>query len=126
MLNERGFIYPLSLCIYLLFIQFLLLLYDVYQNKKAIEVEATHSIIQEYYFLSVIKEVENQLAHNEIASSKGIYSFINGEVHYTINSSSTQEYKIDYKLYHFNKKAVSGTSYFNKEQNRMVKWVEIN
>lgn len=111
---------------YLLFIQFLLLLYGVYENKKAIEVGSNYSLIQEYYFLSAIRDLENMLVSKEIPISKGIYTFLHGEVHYTINQSSPEGYKIEYKLYLLDNEAIHGTSYFNNEQNKMVKWVEIN
>ena len=124
--SEKGFIYPLSLCIYLLFIQFLILFFGIYINKRTIELESVNSIMQEYYFLSALVDIEDQLVHNESPSSTGVYAFVNGDVYYTIVQQSSVDYKIDYQLWLSGKKPISGTSYFNKEQNKMIKWVEIN
>lgn len=126
LLNEKGFFYPISLCIYLLVIQFLLLYFGVYLNKRGIEEEAISSLKQEYYFMSTLKDIENQLVSGVSPSLKGTYTYLHGDVSYVITQQSSVDYKIDYKLTLKENTSVSGTSYFNKTQNKMKKWVEIN
>ncbi|EOR21677.1 DNA transport platform protein [Niallia nealsonii AAU1] len=123
--NNKGFIYPLSLCVYILFIYFLFILYGIYVNKKGIEVSVKNSNMQEYYFLSSLKEIEHELSTEEHPELSGTKTFLHGNVFYTIEKNSRTTFKIDYQL---NMKAgikpIYAISYFDMEQNKMTKWIE--
>jgi len=123
--NNKGFIYPLSLCVFILFIHFLLILYGLYENKKGIEISVKNSNMQEYYFLTSLKDIEEQLVSQENFVLTGTKIFLHGQVFYTITKDTATTYKIDYKL---NLQGVSNqivaTSYFDMDQHKMTKWVE--
>lgn len=124
-MNNRGFIYPLSLCIYILFIHFLFVLYGIYENKKGIEISVKSSNMQEYYFLTSLKEIEVQLATQENPVLSGAKTFLNGQVFYTITQNSATTYKIDYRLnIQGGANQIVATSYYDNEQHKMTKWVE--
>ena len=123
--NNKGFIYPLSLCVYILFIYFLFILYGIYVNKKGIEVSVKNSNMQEYYFLSTLKEIEYELSTEEHPELSGTKTFLHGDVFYTIEKNSRTTFKIDYQLImKAGIKPIYAISYFDTEQNKMTKWIE--
>ncbi|MDR4314411.1 Uncharacterised protein [Niallia circulans] len=123
--NNKGFIYPLSLCVYILFIHFLFILYGIYVNKKGIDSGVKNSNIQEYYFLSSLKEIELDLSTKENPDLSGTKNFLHGNVFYTIEKNSRTTFKIDYQLkMQGGVKPIYAISYFDIEQNKMTKWVE--
>lgn len=123
--NNKGFIYPLSLCVYILFIHFLFVLYGIYVNKKGIDSGVKNSKIQEYYFLSSLKEIEHELSTNEHPDLSGTKTFLHGDVFYTMEKNSRTTFKIDYQLKMQDEiKPIYTISYFDMEQNKMTKWVE--
>ena len=76
--------------------------------------------------MCTLKDIENQLVSGVSPSLKGTYTYLHGDVSYVITQQSSVDYKIDYKLTLKENTSVGGTSYFNKTQNKMKKWVEIN
>ncbi|WP_400242348.1 competence type IV pilus minor pilin ComGG [Niallia sp. JL1B1071] len=123
--NNKGFIYPLSLCVYILFIHFLFVLYGLYENKKGIEISVNNNNMQEYYFLTSSKDVENQLATQDTPIIAGEKVFLHGQINYTITKNSATTYKIDYKLnLQGVKNQLVATSYYDNELHKMTKWVE--
>jgi hypothetical protein len=124
-MNNKGFIYPLSLCVFLLFIHFLFLLYGIYETKKGIEISVKSSNMQEYYFLTSLLYIEEQLATQENPVLSGQKVFLHGQVFYTITQNSATTFKIDYKLnLQGGINQVVATSYYDKEQHKMTNWVE--
>ena len=81
--------------------------------------------MQEYYFLSSLKEIEYELSTEVHPELSGTKTFLHGNVFYTIEKNSRTTFKIDYQL---NMKAgikpIYAISYFDMEQNKMTKWIE--
>jgi len=124
-MKNKGFIYPLSLCVYILFISFLFILYGLYEKKKGIEISVRNSNMQEYYFLSSLKEIEYELSTEEHPELAGTKTFLHGNVFYTIEKNSSTTFKIDYQLnMQAGIKPIYAVSYFDMEQNKMTKWIE--
>jgi len=121
---EGGFIYPITFCIFLLFMSVFAGMTDFYLNKKKIIEETKVQFRHDYYLMNAVKRMEQKIARQEITSPTGTYVYNYGTVQYTIQKYSETEERIDYLLTAAPNYQINGISYFNAQQHKMTKWVE--
>lgn len=124
--NEKGFIYPLTLCVYLLFISFFLMMVDLFINEKRLAIESQEVLKQDYYFMSVVKNVETILRQEGTTVSSGSFTFKNATVQYSISNDEADTIKINYVLIADPNYRIVGSSYFDTVSKKMTKWVDSN
>ncbi|GKU81168.1 competence type IV pilus minor pilin ComGG [Niallia sp. NCCP-28] len=122
--RESGFIYPVTFCVFLLFMVFFAGMTEFYITKKKILEETKAQYRNGYYLMNTVKDIEGKLADQEIEGKIGKYIYNHGAVQYTIQKYSEAEEKIDYVLTAEPNYQINAISYFNAEQHKMTKWVE--
>ena len=121
---QKGFIYPITLSVYLLVICFFLVITGIFINEKKTYKDSKLLLVQEYYFMSTVKELEGELQSDNYKLS-GEYRYRKGEVTYSIEQISDILLKVEYRLYADKADPIIAYSYFDREENRMTKWVEL-
>ncbi|MGP7816225.1 competence type IV pilus minor pilin ComGG [Niallia sp. 01092] len=124
--NEKGVIYPITFCIFILFILFFLVMIQLYVNKKHIFQETKAMYRQEYYFMSTVKDLEKKLSNGEEIPETGQYNYFNTTIDYTITKDSPTVEKVEYSLLAPPNYRLWALSYYDKEKKKMTKWVEVN
>lgn len=125
--NEKGFTYPLTFCILLLVSVLLSIQLEQYLSEKRFMRESELILKQEYYFLSSIKQAENQLRQmidDELPT--GVSHFSDGEVAYSTEKLTDSLFKVTFDLNMASLPVLSGFGYYDKEEGKMIKWIEKN
>ncbi|MEI2403802.1 competence type IV pilus minor pilin ComGG [Niallia taxi] len=119
---QRGFIYPVTLSIFLLFLSCFLVITSLFLTEKRMYHNSKELLVQEYYFMSSVKAVEKELQMGEYAQ-QGALQLKKGTVDYSIEQTTDTILKVEYRLRTKNVETV-GYSYFDRLENKMTKWVE--
>ncbi|MFE8702494.1 competence type IV pilus minor pilin ComGG [Cytobacillus sp. FJAT-54145] len=123
-MNERGFLYPFTLCVLLIFSTFLLVQSNLYLDEKRLLNEIEQMEKSRYYFLSSIKKMEFILAEESFENA-GHLLFRDGGVHYIIEEE-TDRFKITFNLTVGSNDNLMGIGYYDKVSKKMIKWIEKN
>lgn len=128
-MNERGFIYPVTLCLLLLFSTFLSIQFHQYISDKRFLKEIETFERNQFYFLQSIKRIEKNLNEiteetEEIQRFQGKFLYDNGVVTYTIEESGTNFVKVILRVRDESGSEVDGFGYYDKEFKQMVQWEE--
>lgn len=121
--NESGFTYPLTLITLVIFSLFLAYYCEQYVSEKQIFTLAEKLLKQEYYMKNALAEVEQQLQSGSYEMS-GVFFYKNGEIDYNISHYSEELLKITFQGKLTTMEKWSGESYYDKNSDKMVKWVE--
>ncbi|TRZ37602.1 hypothetical protein CEQ21_19345 [Niallia circulans] len=119
---QNGFIYPITLAIFLLVLSFFLVITSLFLTEKRIHHNSKELLVQEYYFMSSVKAVEKELQLDEYGQ-QGALPFEKGSVEYSIEQTTDTILKVEYRLRTKTVETV-GYSYFDRHENKMTKWVE--
>jgi competence protein ComGG len=122
-MNEKGFMYPVTLCILMLMSIFLTLHFNQYITEKKILKEVEQNERRHSYFLQSLKEVE-QLVREDNYAATGSLVFKEGIVFYSIESSKESLLQITFRYDSPQGKSTIGVAYFDKELGQMTKWIE--
>jgi hypothetical protein len=123
--NEKGFTFPLSLCMLLLISTFVVIYTQQYLNEKKFAHETETILKQEYYFLVAVRKLETQLQNDEPILNKGQYIMQKGRMDFTKEDLGTT-LKFNFSLTLSTGEKAIGIAYYNKIQRKMIKWVEKN
>ena len=125
--NQKGFTYPLTLCLLILLSTTLIIQIEQYITEKKMLNETETILKQDYYFLSTIEWLQSQLALSDPITPTGSLDYHDGQVSYTIVELSEKELEI--KLTVTMKRGnvvVVGSAFYDKGLGKIVKWNEIN
>lgn len=125
--NEKGFTYPLTFC-FILLISLLLTIYlEQFLAEKRLLKESIAILKQEYYFLSSVMNVENELwpVEEDIVLA-GVITYSDGQVEYRTESIAEGLLKVTFDLQLSGYPVVSGVGYYDREARKMIKWIEKN
>lgn len=123
--NEKGFTYPLSLCILTFFALFFLIGLDQYVAEKRFYKETETILVGEYYMLAAVKETENLLMNGQLPTS-GRFIYTNGEITYQRKVLSAVLDEVTFTLKFSSMEQWSALAHYDKVQKKWVKWVEKN
>ncbi|MBT2726549.1 hypothetical protein J7E63_06330 [Bacillus sp. ISL-75] len=124
--NEKGFTYPLTLCLIILFLLFFSVRIEQLLSERKMAHETAIILQEEYYFLSSIKKVEVIFQKSGILPVKGTISFVNGTMDYQAETPTGYVQKVNFILHlHAVAKSVIGRGYFDTRTKRLSKWVEL-
>ena len=125
--NQKGFTYPLTLCLLILLSTTLTIQIEQYITEKRMLNETETILKQDYYFLSTIELLQSQIAISDPMPTTGFLDFNDGQVSYTIVELSEKELEI--KLVLTMKRGngeVEGSAFYDKSLGKIVKWNEMN
>jgi hypothetical protein len=123
--NEKGFAYPISLCILVLMSMLVILESQQYLSEKRLAHETETILKQEYYFLLAARRLEGMLQREEMPESSGVLSFHDANVTY-VKEDLGPTLKISFTLILSSGERAVGFIYYDKTLKKMVKWVEKN
>jgi ComG operon protein 7 len=125
--SQKGFTYPLTLCLLILLSTTLTIQIEQYITEKRMLNETESILKQDYYFLSTIELLQSQIAISDPMPTTGFLDFNDGQVSYTIIELSEKE--IEIKLILTMKRGngeVKGSAFYDKSLGEIVKWNEMN
>ncbi|WP_413361256.1 competence type IV pilus minor pilin ComGG [Robertmurraya sp. 2P01SA] len=125
-MNDRGFTFPITLCVLLLFSGFLALNFHQYSIEKSLQFELAEFERNQFMFMQSFKKVENQLSNTEEVEKTGIFYFENGTVTYQINELDSTQLQILFRLVTSTGAELEGFGYYDQNLEKMVKWLERN
>ncbi|MDQ0197313.1 competence type IV pilus minor pilin ComGG [Neobacillus ginsengisoli] len=123
--NEKGFTYPLTLCVLILFLLFFSSHVERLLTEKEMAHETALILQQDYYFLTTVKKIE-KLYQSTGIQLKGSFKYINGKMDYQAETPIGTSQKISFTLRLNSGETVIGRGYFDIKLKRMVKWLEMN
>jgi hypothetical protein len=125
--NQKGFTYPLTLCLLILLSTILTIQMEQNLIEKRMLNETEYILKQDYYFLSAIEWLQSQLALSDPTPTTGSLDYNDGRVSYNIIELSEKELEI--KLYLTMKsgnEVVEGSAFYDKSLGKIVKWNEVH
>jgi hypothetical protein len=125
--NQKGFTYPLTLCILILLSTTLIIQIEQLLTEKRMLNETENILKQDYYFLSTIELLQSQLAINDPITTKGSFDYNDGQVRYTIVELSERELEIKLTLMmNRGNGVIEGSALYDKDLGKIIKWSEIS
>ncbi|WP_449621331.1 competence type IV pilus minor pilin ComGG [Robertmurraya sp. Marseille-Q9965] len=124
-MNEKGFMFPVTLCILLLFTIFLSVQFNQYIIEKRFLIEIEHFERNQYYFLQSLQQIEKQLQEGSSATS-GSFTYEKGAVTYSITSGGSNLLQITLRSKLDTTEEAMGIGYYNKDLKKLTKWLERN
>lgn len=122
--NENGFTYPLTLMVLLLF----LTIFSVRVEQLVIERKVAHEksiiLLQEYYFHTSIKKVENLYQTSAPLPSMASIVYLKGTMDYQTEKPVGTLQKINFTLRLNSGEIMTGRGYYDTNLKRLVKWIE--
>jgi hypothetical protein len=125
--NQKGFTYPLTLCLLILLSTTLTIQIEQYITEKRMLNETETILKQDYYFLSTIELLQSEIAISDPMPTIGFLDFNDGQISYTIVELSERELEI--KLVLTMKRGngeVEGSAFYDKNLGKIVTWNEMN
>lgn len=124
-MNERGFMFPVTLCILLIFITFLSVHFNQYISEKRYLIELEDFERNQYYFLQSLKKVEHQLSEG-VPVPNGTFLYQEGTVTYSTSEMGTNLLQITFRLHTETQTDLTAMSYYDLDLQKMTKWIERN
>jgi hypothetical protein len=124
--EEKGFTYPLTLIVLLLFLTFFSVRVDQLLTERKMAHETSTILQQEYYFLSSIKKVGHMYQSGASIPTKGTILYLKGIMEYQSEKPIGNVQKINFTLHLNSGETIIGRGYFDTTLKRNIKWVEIN
>ena len=125
--NQKGFTYPVTLCLLILLSTVLTIQIEQYITEKRMLNQTGTILKQDYYFLSTIELLQSQIAISDSMPTTGFLDFNDGQISYTIVELSERELEI--KLVLTMKRGngeVEGSAFYDKNLGKIVAWNEMN
>jgi hypothetical protein len=125
--NQKGFTYPLTLCLLILLSTTLTIQIEQYITEKRMLNETETILKQDYYFLSTIELLQSKIAISDPMPTMGFLDFNDGQISYSIVELSERELEI--KLVLTMKRGngeVEGSAFYDKSLGKIVAWNEMN
>ena len=124
--DERGFTYPLTLVLLILFLSVFSFHVEQLLTERKLAHETYLILQEEYYFHSSFKKTESILQSGAMIPAKGTFSYSNGSMGFQADSPIGTVQKINYTLKMNTGETVTGRGFFDIASKRMIKWTEIN
>lgn len=124
-MNEKGFMFPVTLCILLLFSIFLTVHFHQYVTDKSYLKELEHFERNQFYFLQSLKKVERQL-NEEVFDEEGTFIYEEGTVSYTTIAIGENVVQITFRLNTDKQTDLTAMCIYDTNRKKMMKWIERN
>jgi hypothetical protein len=124
-MNEKGFMFPVTLCILLLFSAFLMVHFNQYVSEKRLLAEVEQFERNQFYFLQSLKRLEKELQAEETNLS-GSYTYERAVVSYHVVEKQVDLFQISLQLTTESQAVLLGVGYYDKKLQKISKWIERN
>jgi hypothetical protein len=123
--NEKGFTYPLTLCLLILFSMVLVIHIDQYVIEKRMFMETETILKQDYYLLSTVRKIESTLAAiNGETVNAGSFDFYDGHADFQIKKITDTIWEINIQLMTGKKTVITGIAYYDSGSQKVIQWIE--
>src|SRR4051794_11253876 len=111
--NEKGFTYPLTLCLLIIFLLFFSGRIEQFVSARKMALETNTILLEEYYILSSVKKVEGIFQQSGTIAVKGTITFAKGTMDYQAETPIGYTQKVNFTLRLFTGDVtVNGKGYF--------------
>lgn len=125
--NQKGFTYPLTLCLFILLSTALTIQIEQFQTEKRMFKETEVILKQDYYLLSTVELLQFQLSTDENMAMNGWFDFKDGQASYQIVELPENRLEVMISVKMTEKNAVfRGSAIYDKNLKKIIKWIEIN
>jgi hypothetical protein len=121
-MNEKGFTYPLTLCLLLLFLLFFSMQLERSLTQRKLAHETGIVMQEEYYFLSSVKKLEAVFQAQGTLPVKDIITYRKGWVDVQSEAPSSSSQRVTFTLYLTSGEKVTGRGYFDTRTKKLIKW----
>ena len=122
--NEKGFTYPLTLCMFIIFSMMLVIHIDQYVIEKRMFIETETILKQDYYLLSSVRKIETILATNSETVNSGSFEFYDGHADFQIKKKTDTILEINIQLMTGKKLVIIGMAYYDTGKQKVIQWIE--
>lgn len=122
--NEKGFTYPLTLCMFIIFSMVLVIHIDQYVIEKRMFMETETILKQDYYLLSSVRKVETILATNVETVNSGSFEFYDGHADYQLKKITDTIWEINIQLMTGKEITITGSAYYDSDRQKVIQWIE--
>jgi hypothetical protein len=124
--NEKGFTYPLTLVLLILFLTVFSFRVEQLVMERKLAHETAVILQEEYYFHSSSKKIEKLMQSGTVIPAKGTFSYLKGSIDFQADSPIGSLQKINFTLRLNTGETVVGRGFFDIATKKMIKWTEIN
>ncbi|WP_342432299.1 competence type IV pilus minor pilin ComGG [Neobacillus sp. FSL H8-0543] len=124
--NEKGFTYPLTLVMLLLFLLVFSFKVEQLLTERKLVHETAVILQEEYYFHTSVKKIEIALQSADAVPVQGMFSYQYGEVTYQAAVPIKSLQSILFTLRMKSGETVVARGFFDTNLKRLIKWVELN
>jgi len=125
-ISEKGFTYPLTLCVLIIFLMFFSMHIDQLQSARKLANEQLTLLQEEYYFLASVKKTEELYQTNGALPAAGVFTYEKAAISYKSETPSSSIQKVNFTLSLNSGPTVIGIGYFDTRSKKLAKWVEAN
>lgn len=122
--NEKGFTYPLVLCLLIVFLMFFSLHVERILTERKIAHESAVILQEGFYFLTTAKKVENIFQSEGKIPVRGTFQFQKGKADFKADTPLGNIQKVQFTLHLISGETLIGWGYFNTSSKRLVKWLD--
>lgn len=122
--NEKGFTYPLTLCMFIIFSVMLVIHIDQYVIEKRMFMETETILKQDYYLLSSVRKIESILATDSETVYSGSFEFFDGHADYQVKKKTETILEINIQLMTGKKMVITGIAYYDSSRQKVIQWLE--
>lgn len=119
-MNEKGFTYPLTLCLFLLTSLFLTIVFSQYISEKGVVTEINGQERRQYLFLLVSKNVSEEMLSGEVPVN-GVETFNDITITYTVSQISLELYEVTYMLIQGSIQ-IKAVAQYDGKTGKLIKW----
>jgi ComG operon protein 7 len=123
--NERGFTYPLTLVVLILFLTIFSFRVEQLLTERKLAYETAIILQEEYYFHSSVRRVEKLMQTGGVIPTGGSFSFLKGSMSFQAESPIGMIQKVNFTLRMNSGETVSGRGFFDNTSKKLVRWTEL-
>jgi hypothetical protein len=122
--NEKGFTYPLTLTILILFLLVFSFRVEQLLTERKLSHESAVILQEEYYFQSSFRKIETIMLSGNTIPTAGSFPFLKGSMGYQADSPIGAIQKVNFTLRMHSGEIIRGRGFFDLSSKKMIKWVE--
>ncbi len=123
--NQKGFTYPLTLCLLILFLLFFSMNVERLLSERKLIHETETVLKQEYYYLSTVKKIEKIFASEGTLPAKGRIHYQEADMSYQADPAAGFSQKVSFTLHLNSGITVVGEGVFDTRTKKLMKWTEL-
>lgn len=120
-MNEKGFMYPMTLCFFLLTSLLLTIEISQYISQKKFVSEIISQERRQYFFLLSSKKVSKQISEGVIPA-EGIFIYDDTNVSYKVSLTSDGQYEVAFSLKQSTLQ-LECLARYEKVSGKLIKWL---